>query len=669
MAGAVMGILGMVVGAVFRLQRYLLWTLPMQFWTRHWQTNRSNLWWACMLAPGVLVMGLLCFFWLLMLLPEIGLFKPFFLFGNYLALYLAKFVLAASEFKWKIFGHGTLSGLFVAGLSMTVFTGLFCSPVYLAIVVFRDYMTNPSGSWRDRGPKVLSTFGTARFGTPLEQKRDAAAGSTGPGSAFLMGRSTGGRKELYTLTSHVLTCAPTGAGKGIGCVLPNLLTYRGSVFCLDVKGENYRKTVYARRAMGQKTNLFDPFGVVSGPGPKVAVNWLSALDTSKEDCISAAASVAEAIVVRDPRVDSHWDDAASNLLQGLVLYAAHLGELDAEDDFLSEVERPTKVGHIGDIRRWLTLPEAELTAFLEQVAKEQHIAFAVPSRAANSFLAKADRERSGVLSTALRHTAFLDDPRVVRALGGDKSLPDVSFDSLKNNTETFYLVVPPDKMTTYSRLARVTLSLAMQAMVQTPSQQGQLDVLFLLDEFAQLGYFPPAEEGLSILRGYNAALWFLVQDLGQLKAIYPKWRSFLANAHLQAFGTQDLETAKYISDLLGQTTVRIQTTTHSHSSSLSGDGGSSSYGHQEVQRPLKTPDEVRRLGAEQVVLFERGKVPFLLQRLDVRSGDGLPKGAKWGQERSVTFVAAANEDGESAQGSATTETQVKRAAASPGGAA
>lgn len=608
-----LGVLSAGTSVAVRCVKWAYVTFPMQFWSRNWHGNRSNAWWIAALTPSVFLLLFSGTQLIGSFLPAIKLFWPLILPANYISYLIRRALIASIDIG---FGNSMLWAI-VVGTPFTALSLTFsCAPLYLFFIAYKDYMQNPGSGFFGRGPKLFASFGSAHFGTPKEHKAGMKEGLGRSDTRLLMGRSLGFGRRMYSLTGHVLTCAPTGAGKGIGCALPNLLHYRGSVFCLDVKGEMYMGTAKARAAMGQTVSLFDPFSSVSEvtAGRRVAVNWLSMLDTSKEDCISLAATLADAIVTKSPKGDQHWDESASSLLQGLMLCAAHT----------------SVAAHIGQVRAWLTEPEAKFTARLEEMAKDEEAAFGVPARAANTMLAKVDRERSSVMSTVLRHTAFLDDPRVVRALGADDSLPQVSFARLKTGLETFYLVMPPDKMATYHRLARVTVSLALEAMVTTPSRQEQTDTLFLLDEFAQLGYFAPVENGLTILRGYHVTLWCLVQDFGQLSAIYPKWRSFLANSHLQVFGTQDLETAKYVSDLLGTTTVRVPTVSHNKGAAWSGKADSTSYGHNETSRPLKTADEVRLLGPEKVVLFERGKVPFLLRRLDVRAGDGgLPTAPSW----------------------------------------
>src|SRR3546814_13162280 len=57
---------------------------------------------------------------------------------------------------------------------------------------------------------------------------------------------------------HVLLEAPTGSGKGVGIVIPNLLQWPDSVVVLDIKRENYEIPAGFRRKGGQKVVLFNP---------------------------------------------------------------------------------------------------------------------------------------------------------------------------------------------------------------------------------------------------------------------------------------------------------------------------------------------------------------------------------------------------------------------------
>ena len=241
-------------------------------------------------------------------------------------------------------------------------------------------------------------------------------------------------------------------------------------------------------------------------------------------------------------------------------------------------------------------------------------AWGMPARAANACLSKANRERSGVLSTAQRHTAFLDDPRIVRAL----SASDIDLDGLKNRPTSVYIVLPPDKLAAYGRVARACIGLAVKAPMRVPGKPRH-DVLFLLDEFAQLGRFDAVEDSLAILRGYGGVFWLLVRDLSQLRAVYPRAETFLANTVLQAFGTQDYQTARYLSQMLGSETIRVESHGISENKSWEQQSHGTSHNRSSRGREILTPDEIRRLSTRQVLVFEQGQPPYMLQRLDYRA--------------------------------------------------
>lgn len=116
------------------------------------------------------------------------------------------------------------------------------------------------------------------------------------------------------------------------------------------------------------------------------------------------------------------------------------------------------------------------------------------------------------------------------------------------------------------------------------------------------------------MRGYGAAFWTFVQDLSQLRAVYPKWQTLLANAAKQLFGTADFDTARYISDSLGSLTIRFHTNAESHHETRSREGNTSKS-EQLTGRSLLTPDEVMRLGTFPIVLIP-GELPYLLDRLN-----------------------------------------------------
>ena len=248
---------------------------------------------------------------------------------------------------------------------------------------------------------ALDSHGSARFATRKERAalQDGGNGSGGSaGSGLLIGRDTEtGRLLRYTGPAHLLTLAPTRSGKGVGTVIPNLLVADRSVLCIDPKGENARIAGEARRRFGP-VHVLDPFGVTGLPS--AAYNPLGRLAPDSPDLGEDAASLAEALVVDAPGQtgEAHWNEEAKALLSGLILFA-----VCHEDE-----DRRT----LATVREYLTLPPERFRELLGLMQGSQE-AGGLVARAANRFVGKSDREASGVLSSAQRHTHFLDSPRIV----------------------------------------------------------------------------------------------------------------------------------------------------------------------------------------------------------------------------------------------------------------
>jgi type IV secretion system protein VirD4 len=442
-----------------------------------------------------------------------------------------------------------------------------------------------------------TTHGSAHFGTAAIGARHLVPAA--PADAFVLGYMPGVPRKgdaRFRQDGHILTCAPTGAGKGLGGVIPNLLDYPGSAFVLDFKGENYAVTARARRELGQHVILVDPFGVTGNAGH--ALNWLDTLDPDSPDVVSRAAGLADMLVaVEGTESDSHWTDTARELLRGLLVHVATL---------------PADRRSMTELRRIVTASADDLADTLAEMQADPEAGQRIPARAAAAHLNRPERERGSVLSTVVRHTAWLDDPRLCAALARS----DFNLADLKRQPMTVYLAIPPDRLRTCLGFVRGFIGLALDGITAAPGKPAHR-VAFFLDEFGQLGRMDRLADSVTLLRGYGAQLWLFVQDLSQLKAVYPRWQSFLANTSQQFFGTADFDTARYLSGALGQQTIRYETQNVSQSSGTWGKPGSSSSGTGEhlQGRPLLTPDEVMRLGPTRPIVLVSGEPPYLLNRV------------------------------------------------------
>jgi type IV secretion system protein VirD4 len=348
---------------------------------------------------------------------------------------------------------------------------------------------------RHFGPHQADTHGSARFATPAEIQplRTTQRG-------LLIGTDTRtGELLRYDGPSHLLTIAPTRTGKGVGTLIPNLLTAERSVICIDPKGENARITGRARTRFGP-VHVVDPFGITGQPG--AAFNPLAGLDAEDVDAAEEAATLADALVYDPPGAvgEAHWNEEAKALITGLILHIV-AGE-------------PPERRHLGTLRAWLTLAPDDFEELLDRM-QESQAANGLVARAANRHRGKSDREGAGVLSSAQRHTHFLDSPRMTAVL----SRSAFRFADLKARTATVFLVLPPDRLETYARWLRLMVSQSLLEMARSQTRPAE-PVLYLLDEFAALGYLAPVERAMGLMAGYGVQLWPILQDVHQLRATY-----------------------------------------------------------------------------------------------------------------------------------------------------
>jgi type IV secretion system protein VirD4 len=243
------------------------------------------------------------------------------------------------------------------------------------------------------------------------------------------------------------------------------------------------------------------------------------------------------------------------------------------------------------------------------------------ARAAARVRQKGDRVRSGILAQAQSQAHFLDSRQIARVL----QQSTFSFRDLTTSRLSLYLVLPPDRIDSCRRWLRLLVGCALQAVVRAraPRTAAHDRVLFFLDEFPALGAMPPLERAVALARGYGVTCWLLAQDLAQLRALYPAtWPTFVANAGVvQAFGTNDVDTATYLSAMLGTTTV--QTTSASRSvaktAGFLGRGESrDSWTTADRARALLSPDEVRRLDPTTTLILRPGADPVRSVRLNYR---------------------------------------------------
>lgn len=349
---------------------------------------------------------------------------------------------------------------------------------------------------------------------------------------------------------HVITVAGSRAGKGRAAIIPNMLRYAGSVLAIDPKGELALATAAVRAGLGQRVCVLDPFGTTGAACEAYRAGFNPLALMRPDSMIEDAVLIADALVVSGGN-DPHWDESARTLIEGVILEVATAERFAGKRDLVT-VRDLIAQGEAGFEDQEEDGEPPTGMQVLEGYMRES--AEPAVRRAAADFFDRPERERDSVLSTARRHLRALNFPEIERSLRGE------GFDlaALKTSAMTVYLCLPGRHIGTCGRWLRLFVNLALQAMERTTGAPAAgCPVLFVLDEFASLGHMRQIEDAAGQIAGYGVKLWPVLQDLGQLKALYKeRWETFMGNAGiLQFFGNNDLTTLEWISKRLGTTTI------------------------------------------------------------------------------------------------------------------
>ncbi|MBL8580200.1 MAG: conjugal transfer protein TraG [Mesorhizobium sp.] len=441
--------------------------------------------------------------------------------------------------------------------------------------------------WRAREAKNVETYGSARWAEKGEVK---AAGLLGPDGVVL------GKLERDYLRhdgpEHVLCFAPTRSGKGVGLVVPSLLTWPGSAIVHDIKGENWQLTAGFRAKHG-RVLLFDP------TNPKSAA-YNPLLEVRRGDWeVRDVQNVADVLVDPEGSLDkrNHWEKTSHSLLVGAilhVLYAEADKTLAGVAGFLSDPKRPIET----------TLKAMMTTPHLGEAGPHP-----VVVSTARELLNKSDNERSGVLSTAMSFLGLYRDPVVAQVTRRcDWRIADLIADP---RPATLYLVVPPSDISRTKPLIRLVLNQIGRRLTEDlHAKERKHRVLMMLDEFPALGRLDFFESALAFMAGYGIKSFLIAQSLNQIEKAYGANNSILDNCHVRvSFATNDERTAKRVSDALG-TATEMKAMKNYAGHRLSPWLGHLMVSRSETARPLLTPGEVMQLAPADEIVMVAGTAPI-----------------------------------------------------------
>ena len=479
-------------------------------------------------------------------------------------------------FWWWFVYDSYAHEIFVAGGFIAASGGVAAFAVAVALSV-----------WRAREVKKVTTYGSARWAEARELRK---AGLLHP-DGVLLGRWRGAYLRHHG-PEHVLCFAPTRSGKGVGLVVPTLLTWPGSVIVHDIKGENWGLTAGWRAQFG-RVLLFDPTNINS-----TAYNPLLEVRRGEWE-VRDVQNIADVLVDPEGALEkrNHWEKTSHSLLVGAilhVLYAEPDKTLAGVANFLSDPKRPIEK----TLRAMMTTPHLG--------EKRVH---PVVASAARELLNKSENERSGVLSTAMSFLGLYRDPVVAAVTRRcDWRIRDLVE---AERPVTLYLVVPPSDISRTKPLVRLILNqIGRRLTEELESKRRRQRLLLMLDEFPALGRLDFFESALAFMAGYGLKSFLIAQSLNQIEKAYGQNNSILDNCHVRvSFATNDERTAKRVSDALGMAT-ELRAMKNYAGSRLSPWLGHLMISRQETARPLLTPGEIMQLPPEDEIVMVSGCPPI-----------------------------------------------------------
>lgn len=357
----------------------------------------------------------------------------------------------------------------------------------------------------------------------------------------------------YKGPKHILCFGPPGANKSMGLAVPNLAHLPRSMIVIDPKGQLAAITARKRARMG-RVIVLNPFGMMPELAHMKSDGWnpLLQLDPRSHDFSGDALCLADAVIERTAggggnANNAFFEDSAEALMMSAAMF-----------------ERDTKGGKAGLRNVRAEIASASFLDMLARMAESKNYAIRTAGgRLCARLMDKNSQSTSAqdVIDTVLSKTRFLDDPRI----GADMAQGGaIDFGALHREITTIYLVLPVHELTAQAKWLRLFVNLALRGLYKNPPTSGATlpPVLFMLDEFANLGRLQEIVKALGAARDYSIQSFMVLQSLSQLKAHYKDEVSlFFAGAGaVTAFApSKDVDTAEHLAKIIGQREEMVRT--------------------------------------------------------------------------------------------------------------
>jgi type IV secretion system protein VirD4 len=314
------------------------------------------------------------------------------------------------------------------------------------------------------------------------------------------------------------------------------------------------------------------------------------------------------LVVRTGKeMDPHWCDSAENVICAFIA-------------FVCALEGNRAARNMRGVREKLASPESYVNG-LKVMQQQEEAFYGVLGDLGQSLKWHIGKELGSVMTHAQRFTNIFSAPLVAHGTGS------TSFDPMKLRTGrmTIYIITPADKMVVWQGLQRFWLGSLLRVITRGVATEKN-PVLFLVDECAHIGKMQALEDAVTLMRGMGIRLWLFFQSIEQVKKCFgDNAGTVLDNLSTQQyFSITSLETAKAVSERIGDATVMIRTESGNRGTSTPAiygpkDPGSVSSGSgfnmSEIARRVLKPEEILTMPEHAAIVFHKNNYVIVCNKI------------------------------------------------------
>ena len=442
----------------------------------------------------------------------------------------------------------------------------------------------------------LTEYGSAHWQSKAELRKNKMTYPLDKGG-FVFGKMTKPQKSGKFLSAdpdrwpHALMVAPTGSGKGVGFVIPNLLQFSGSAIILDVKAENWGLTsIYRKLGLKQDIFYFSPFDVEHKSHRFNPMDRIATLPNTDQQ-YTAINTMIDLFLQVDPSSNAaSFFTAGKRLLIASCLYAIEVGRPTIGD--ASEI----MAGGANKKQSYIGYAQETNIPIVRRTFEEMSD---VPDKTLGSYVSVL--EGAGL--------ALWSDPSVVKAT----ATSDFDFSTFRKRGQSLYIVVQPEHLKTLAPLIRLLFADAIASLQRSePKPDEKHQVLFMMDEFDQLGRMPIVETAIKTIRSFGGRFFIISQNIPglELPSMYGREGrlSLQAGAGVQIFMTpQEERTAEVVSNMLGKKTIVSKSESGKRIRDFN---DTANISRKSEERPLVTQDDMLRFPLDKVIIQTKGQSPI-----------------------------------------------------------